>query len=65
MQMVGEVLLLVQLTEKTLAHLQSLVSSQSPVIMNFKRVHTKTGFDLEQFAKALGIEINAGEVLQE
>lgn len=51
--------------EKTLSHLQTLVSSQAPVIMQFKRLHTKTGFDLEQFTKALGIEINTGEVIQE
>jgi len=31
----------------------------------FKRAHTSTGHDLEQFAKQLGIEIGIGEVEQQ
>lgn len=51
--------------ETTLTHLQSLLLAESPVVMSFKRVHVPTGYDLEQFCKALGIEIQNGEVIQE
>jgi hypothetical protein len=33
--------------------------------MQFKKAYTPTGHDLEQFVKALGIEITNGEVIQE
>jgi hypothetical protein len=32
--------------------------------MTFKKVYTPTGYDLEQFARQLGIEIGHGEVEQ-
>ncbi len=51
--------------EKELNHLQTLLSSEAPVIMQFKKAYTQTGHDLEQFAKALGIELENGEVIQE
>lgn len=51
--------------ESSLSHLQSLFSSDVAMIMTFKKAHVPTGHDLEQFVKALGIEIANGEVLQE
>jgi len=62
---IGEVKIDGDFLEKELSHLQALVSPEAPVIMTFKKAYTSTGFDLEQFAKALDIEINAGEVIQE
>ncbi|MBF0203844.1 MAG: DUF499 domain-containing protein [Desulfamplus sp.] len=61
----GEVKIDADFIEKELSHLKTLLSPSAPVIMKFKRAYTQTGFDLEQFAKALGIEIGAGEVIQE
>ena len=51
--------------EEELSHLQTLLPLDSPVIMGFKKANTPTGFDLEQFAKELGIELKSGEVIQE
>lgn len=52
--------------EAELTHLQTLLNPDTPpIIMKFKKVHAPTGFDLEQFAKQLGIEIESGEVEQE
>ena len=51
--------------ETTLSHLQTLLSAQAPVIMSFKKAHFDVGYDLEQFAKALGIALENGEVIQE
>jgi hypothetical protein len=51
--------------ETELSHLQTLLNPDTPIIMKFKKVHAPTGFDLEQFAKQLGIEIESGEVEQE
>jgi len=48
-----------------LAHLQTILTPEAPVIMSFKRVYTPTGHDLEQFANTLGIELYKDEVIQE
>jgi len=61
----GEIIIDADFLEKELSHLQTLLSPQAPVVMNFKKAHTPTGYDLEQFAKSLGIEIGSGEVIQE
>ncbi|NWH04387.1 anti-phage-associated DUF499 domain-containing protein [Desulfobacter latus] len=60
----GEMKLSAEFIEKELIHLQSLVSPEAPVVFSFKKAHFSTGFDLEQFTKALGIEIQQGEVDQ-
>ena len=60
----GEFMIEAEFIEKTLSHLQTLVPPDSPVVMSFKKVHTQTGFDLEQFVKTLGIELANGEVIQ-
>lgn len=60
----GEMRISADFIETELAHLQTLVSPEAPVVMTFKKVHTSTGYDLEQFFKSLGIEINNGEVEQ-
>jgi len=60
----GEMKLSAEFIEKALIHLQSLVSPEAPVVFSFKKAHFSTGFDLEQFAKELGIEIQQGEVEQ-
>ena len=61
----GEMRISADFLEKELAHLQTLLSPDAPVIMSFKKAFTPTGFDLEQFAKELGIDIKSGEVVQE
>lgn len=60
----GEIRISADFIEKELAHLQTLLNPDVSVIMSFKKVHTPTGFDLEQFVKQLGIEIGNGEVEQ-
>lgn len=60
----GEMKISAEFIENELAHLQTLLSPDAPVVMQFKKVYTVTGFDLEQFAKELGIEIGQGEVEQ-
>ena len=60
----GEMKISAEFIEKELAHLQTLLSPDAPVIMTFKKAYTHTGYDLEQFAKQLGIEIGNGEVEQ-
>ncbi len=60
----GEIKIDAEFIEKTLLHLQSLVPPESPIVMSFKKVHTQTGFDLEQFAKTLGIELTSDEIIQ-
>ena len=50
--------------EAALAHLQTLLPPDAPLVMSFKKVYTHTGHDLEQFAKQLSIEIKNGEVEQ-
>lgn len=61
----GEMKIDADFIEKELSHLQTLVSPEAPVVMQFKKAYTSTGHDLEQFAKALGIELANGEVIQE
>ena len=61
----GEVKIDAKFIETELAHLQTLVSANAPVVMTFKKAYTATGFDLEQFTEKLGIDIQAGEVIQE
>ena len=39
----GELKIEAEFIEKTLAHLQSLVDPNAPVVMQFKKLHTKTG----------------------
>lgn len=51
--------------QKTLEHLQSLLPPDAPLIMTFKRAHAQTGHDLEQFAKALNIELKNNNIVQE
>jgi len=60
----GEMKISAEFIETELEHLQTLVSSDAPVIMTFKKAYTPTGYDLEQFAKQLGIKIGNGEVEQ-
>ena len=60
----GEMKLDAEFIEKELTHLRSLMSPDAPVVFSFKKAHFSTGFDLEQFAKSLGIEIQQGEVEQ-
>jgi hypothetical protein len=61
----GEMKIDAEFIEKELSHLQTLLSLEAPVVMHFKKAYTETGYDLEQFAKTLGIEIGIGEVIQE
>jgi len=60
----GEIKLNADFIKKEIQHLQTLLNPDSPVIMAFKKAYTQTGFDLEQFAKQSGIEIENGEVEQ-
>jgi hypothetical protein len=60
----GEVRIDGDYIEKTLMHFQSLLSPDVPVIMKFRKLHTDSGHDLEQYAKKLGIEIKQEEVIQ-
>jgi hypothetical protein len=60
----GQIRISAEFIETQLAHLQTLLSSEAPVIMSFKKAYTPTGYDLEQFTKQLGIEIGIGEVEQ-
>ena len=60
----GEMKISAEFIETELAHLQTLLSPEAPVVMSFKKAYTPTGYDLEQFAKQLGIEIGNGEVEQ-
>ncbi|MCK9175498.1 MAG: DUF499 domain-containing protein [Desulforhopalus sp.] len=60
----GEMKIDAAFLETELAHLQTLLSPDAPVVMSFKKACTPTGFDLEQFARQLGIEIAQGEVEQ-
>ncbi len=60
----GEMRITADFIETELAHLQSLLDPGVPVVMTFKKVYTPTGYDLDQFAKQLGIAIGTGEVEQ-
>jgi hypothetical protein len=60
----GELKVNADFIEKELAHLQSLISPEAPVVMGFKKAYMQSGHDLEQFVKEMGIEITSGEVIQ-
>ncbi|MEW6710761.1 MAG: anti-phage-associated DUF499 domain-containing protein [Candidatus Riflebacteria bacterium] len=60
----GELKVTAEFIEKELAHLQSLISPEAPVVMGFKKAYMQSGHDLEQFVKEMGIEISSGEVIQ-
>ncbi|MDY0223283.1 MAG: DUF499 domain-containing protein [Desulfobacterium sp.] len=60
----GEMRISAEFIETELAHFQTLLSPDAPLIMTFKKAYTPTGYDLEEFAKQLGIEIGNGEVEQ-
>lgn len=60
----GEIRINATFIEAALAHLQTLLPPDAPLVMSFKKVYTHTGHDLEQFAKQLSIEIKNGEVEQ-
>lgn len=61
----GEMKVTAEFIEKELSHLQSILPTDAPVVMTFKKAYMKTGYDLEQFSKELGIDIQPGEVEQE
>ena len=61
----GELRINAEFIENELAHLQTILTPQAPVIMSFKKIFTTTGHDLEQFANALGIELKNDEIIQE
>ena len=60
----GEIRIGPDFVENVLKQFQPLLGSNVPVVMKFKRAYTPTGYDLEQFAKELGLEIAPGEVEQ-
>ena len=60
----GEMKINAGFIETELTHLQTLLEPEAPVVMTFKKVHTLTGYDLEQFVKSLAIDIKSGEVEQ-
>jgi hypothetical protein len=61
----GEMRIKAEFLEEELQHLQSLLlEPNAPIVMSFKKAYTQTGFDLEEFTKKLGIEINHDEVEQ-
>ncbi len=61
----GDLRIQAEFIERELTHLQTIISVDAPVLMTFKKVFTHTGFDLEQFAKTMGIELKNDEVIQE
>ncbi len=61
----GEMKIDAQFIEDELALLQTLLPPDAPVIMQFKKMYTPTGHDLEQFAKKMGIELSNEEIVQE
>lgn len=61
----GDIKISADFIEKELAHLQSLLTPEAPLLMTFKKAYTQTGYDLQQFAKALNIELVNADILQE
>jgi hypothetical protein len=61
----GGIRLDAEFIETELSRFKSLLSPEAPVVMKFKKAYAPTGYDLEQFAKKLGIELYSGEVVQE
>lgn len=51
--------------ERVLTQLQPLLEPDAPLVLGFKQLNTPSGHDLEQFAKALGIELTNEEIYQE
>jgi hypothetical protein len=60
----GDIKVDAEFIENTLPHLHGLLEADAPLVMSFKRVHTPTGHDLEQFAKGVGIELVNEEIVQ-
>lgn len=60
----GEIKLNAVFIESELNRLKELVGVEAQVLLTFKKLYTKTGYDLEQFTNQLGIEIESGEVEQ-
>lgn len=60
----GDVKVDAEFIEKTLSHLQGILEPDAPLVMGFKQVNTPSGHDLEQFAKALGIELKNEDIIQ-
>lgn len=60
----GDIKVDAEFIEKTLAHLQGLLDPDAPLVLGFKQANTPTGHDLEQFAKALGIELRNEDIIQ-
>ncbi|HEX2957852.1 MAG TPA: DUF499 domain-containing protein, partial [Chitinispirillaceae bacterium] len=61
----GDLRIQADFIEKELAHLQTILNVDAPIFMTFKKAYMPTGFDLEQFAKTMGIELKNDEVIQE
>mgnify|MGYP001221141457 CR=1 FL=1 len=61
----GDIRLGAEVLEKLLNDLKAFVPVDSPVLMQFKRAHFASGFDLEQFTQKLGIELEQNEVRQQ
>ena len=60
----GEIKISAAFIESQLNRLKELVGLEAQVLLTFKKAYTRTGYDLEQFANQLGIEIANGEVEQ-
>lgn len=60
----GEIKLNAVFIESELNRLKELVGVEAQVLLTFKKLYTKTGYDLEQFTNQLCIEIESGEVEQ-
>jgi len=61
----GDIRIKADFLQKTLEHLQSMLDPDAPLVMTFKKAHFTTGHDLEQFAKALNIELSNNHIVQE
>ncbi len=62
---IGEITIQAEFIETVLSQFQNIIEADTPVILTFKKAYLQSGFDLEQFASALGIELTVGEVIQE
>jgi hypothetical protein len=60
----GEVRVKALFIEELLLKLQPVVPADAPVVLSFRKAYFATGHDLEQFAKAAGIELETDEVTQ-
>jgi hypothetical protein len=60
----GEIRINADAIENLLSQLRTFLPADAPLAMHFSRAHFATGFDLEQFAKSIGIEIEQNEVQQ-